>query len=215
MNTKNLLVSLLIVASLACLSGCVGRKKGATHPKNAVALHDEGETTSNGLMTASEPLDTFVLKDEENAFTKKPKTAHTALQENVPQTEESWTELKEEQAKLGLKKIFFDFDRSAIREDQKESLNHDLKIVKNAVKKGNKVIVEGHACRFAGSATYNMMLSEKRADTVAQYFVKNGVPANKLNIVGRGCEMPIVPEGNKEQQAPNRRVELYTLKAKK
>ncbi|MCL5436502.1 MAG: OmpA family protein [Candidatus Dependentiae bacterium] len=126
-----------------------------------------------------------------------------------------------EQRKHGLKTIYFDFDRYTIRKDQEAALNHNLAIIKKLVAKKEakhgqniaiKLVSEGHACRYAGSDVYNMVLSEKRARAVTNWLVKHGIKRTYIKVVGRGYELCIVPEGSKEEQAPNRRVELYVLK---
>ena len=88
-------------------------------------------------------------------------------------------------------------------------INSSIEDIDNTLKTGKKVVVEGHACNSAGSAKYNMMLSEKRAKKVAAWLKENGFSIKRLHIVGRGCEMPIVSSGSREEQAPNRRVEMY------
>ena len=73
------------------------------------------------------------------------------------------------------------------------------------------ISTEGHTCRF-GSDAYNMALSVKRAKTVYNYLVKNGIPKKSLGIVGRGSTMPRVRgDGDKQAQAPNRRVQFRII----
>jgi outer membrane protein OmpA-like peptidoglycan-associated protein len=60
-----------------------------------------------------------------------------------------------------------------------------------------------------GSPEYNMRLSQRRADAVKEWLVRryNMNPA-KLETMGRGSQELLVPTGNVEEQAPNRRVEV-------
>ena len=158
-------------------------------------------------------LEGFVLEDENgNAFA--PDTEETEEDINVVEqdvADDVWFDKRSDRSnELGLKTVYFDFDEHGIRPDQKPVLEYDLKKVKELTEKGT-VVVEGHACRYAGSALYNMMLSEKRAKKVADFLIKKGVPGDKLKVVGRGYEMCVVADGDIEQQAPNRRVEFYVL----
>ena len=57
-----------------------------------------------------------------------------------------------------------------------------------------------------------MMLSEDRARTVADYLKRHGVKG-EISTVGHGSEHRLVESGNREQQAPNRRVEIYAYPA--
>ena len=83
--------------------------------------------------------------------------------------------------------------------------------VKELTDAGHTVVLQGHACPFAGSREYNIMLSENRSKQIKEYFVQHGIPADKLKVVGFGFEKPIVRYGNMEQHAVNRRVEYQVV----
>ncbi len=110
------------------------------------------------------------------------------------------------------KPVYFDFDKYAIRNDQQSQVEADaqeaLKVAKNQQK---EVVIEGHACHSAGSKAYNLILSEHRAQMVAKRLEEEGVPAENMKVVGRGTEMPVVLGGSREEQWPNRRVEVFPL----
>ncbi|WP_321328399.1 OmpA family protein [uncultured Ilyobacter sp.] len=61
-----------------------------------------------------------------------------------------------------------------------------------------------------GSAKYNMMLSEKRAEAVANEF-KTKLEGEEIEIVSKGFgeENPLVPNTTPEAKAQNRRVEVF------
>ncbi len=111
--------------------------------------------------------------------------------------------------KYGLQIIYFDFDGKKIKADQVEKIEKNLDIVKKMVLKGYDVVVEGHSCDSAGSPEYNLILSEDRSKAVLDYLIDNRVEKDSVTNLGRGCEMKIVPFGNREQQSPNRRVEIF------
>jgi outer membrane protein OmpA-like peptidoglycan-associated protein len=76
--------------------------------------------------------------------------------------------------------------------------------------KGDKTIrveVAGHT-DYIGSDAYNQKLSERRAKSVVDYFVSQGVPADRLKAVGYGKTKPIASNKTEEGRAENRRVEL-------
>lgn len=54
----------------------------------------------------------------------------------------------------------------------------------------------------------NILLSEQRADTVKQYFVMNGINANRIITVGNGSSNPIVDNDTEENRAMNRRTDI-------
>jgi len=60
-----------------------------------------------------------------------------------------------------------------------------------------------------GSDAYNQALSERRASSVAQYLLSQGVAPNKLTSEGKGESQPVADNETDEGRAKNRRVELH------
>jgi outer membrane protein OmpA-like peptidoglycan-associated protein len=71
-----------------------------------------------------------------------------------------------------------------------------------------KVEVAGHT-DSRGSDAYNEKLSDRRAKSVRDYFISQGVPADRLTAVGYGETKPIATNDTDEGRAQNRRVELH------
>jgi outer membrane protein OmpA-like peptidoglycan-associated protein len=72
---------------------------------------------------------------------------------------------------------------------------------------GQTVIVEGHA-DSRGSESYNMALSQRRADTVRAELVAGGVPPNQIVARGMGEGYPVTTNATAAGQQQNRRVEI-------
>jgi len=70
------------------------------------------------------------------------------------------------------------------------------------------VKVVGHT-DSVGSDAYNQGLSERRARSVADFLIAQGVPADKLSTEGRGESQPVADNGSDTGRAQNRRVELH------
>ncbi|MOA46899.1 Outer membrane porin F precursor [compost metagenome] len=68
--------------------------------------------------------------------------------------------------------------------------------------------VVGHT-DSVGSDAYNQALSERRASSVAEYLLSQGVAPNKVTSEGRGESQPIADNETEEGRAKNRRVELH------
>jgi len=62
-----------------------------------------------------------------------------------------------------------------------------------------------------GNATKNQMLSQARAQSVANYFVVKGVDSKRLKVMGYGSSRPISSNKSAEGRALNRRVELNRI----
>jgi len=69
------------------------------------------------------------------------------------------------------------------------------------------LIVEGHT-DSQGSATTNQELSVLRAQAVADALTMRGVPRERIDIVGRGPDMPVASNATAEGRQQNRRVEM-------
>lgn len=74
-------------------------------------------------------------------------------------------------------------------------------------------IIEGHT-DGEGGAAYNAFLSLQRAAAVRAWLVKNKIPTTHVYVRACGSKSPLVStQGTREQQAPNRRVEIHMRKA--
>ena len=72
------------------------------------------------------------------------------------------------------------------------------------------IVVAGHT-DSRGSDSYNQALSERRANSVANYLLGQGVLAARIDAVGFGEKAPIADNGTEAGRAQNRRVELSLL----
>ncbi|MDZ7263291.1 MAG: VWA domain-containing protein [candidate division KSB1 bacterium] len=73
-----------------------------------------------------------------------------------------------------------------------------------------KFEVSGHTDSY-GNADYNLWLSEKRAESVADFFISLGVPESNITVRGYGESRMLVPDYSAEDRYQNRRVEIKVL----
>ncbi len=92
-------------------------------------------------------------------------------------------------AAVPLQDIFFDFDKSNIRDDQKGGLNGDVTWLK--ANPTAKITIEGHADE-RGTNEYNLALGERRAKATRDYVVAAGVDAARISTVSYGEARPFV-----------------------
>ena len=111
--------------------------------------------------------------------------------------------------------VNFDFDKSDIRKADMA----ELKKASDFVRKypGSKVKLEGHT-DSRGTEEYNQKLSERRAEAVRQYLIKDGAAEKAMILAtGYGELRPIAPnktkdgKDNPEGRAENRRVEVLIM----
>ncbi len=86
-----------------------------------------------------------------------------------------------------LKPIFFDFDKSNLRNDQIPNLDQNIAILKDHP--DLYILVAGHA-DYRGSIDYNVALSNRRAKTVTDYLVKNGINPERITLYAYGETYP-------------------------
>jgi len=111
-------------------------------------------------------------------------------------------------------KVFFDKGKSQIKEEAKPSLDKIIDVYMTKILPAypnSNIIVEGYA-DSDGSESYNLKLSENRANSVISYLANENlaisIPTNKLEAIGYGESNPRVPNTSEENKAINRRVEL-------
>jgi outer membrane protein OmpA-like peptidoglycan-associated protein len=75
-----------------------------------------------------------------------------------------------------------------------------------------KIVVEGHT-DSQGADAFNQELSRSRAQSVRDYLVSRGVPADRIRAEGFGSSRPVAENGNPEGRANNRRVEIIVQKS--
>ena len=69
------------------------------------------------------------------------------------------------------------------------------------------LVIEGHT-DSVGNKSSNQALSQRRADSVRQYLLQQGVAANRLTAFGKGEDAPIASNDSVSGRALNRRVEV-------
>jgi len=67
--------------------------------------------------------------------------------------------------------------------------------------------VDGHT-DSVGNARYNQDLSERRANSVANYLASRGIDPRRMSAMGYGLERPIASNASEAGRAQNRRVEI-------
>lgn len=115
----------------------------------------------------------------------------------------------EENAKITLNNIFFDFDRSSLRPESFPELNRIVTLMSE--KPGMQVEIAGHTDPV-GPDAYNMGLSERRARSVAKYLVEKGIVSDRITVVFYGETRLIDKTNTKAGNQKNRRVEFKILK---
>lgn len=191
---------LLLLAAIALMPGCLFRsKKAEKRPVDhrEVMTDVDIPVAEDGIKDFfDQDLDKMALADGDDA-------------------QYAWIEGK---SSNGFKKVYFDFDKYGIKATEKESVAQDVARMKEMLAKSENVtfVINGNADHAKGSASYNRILSEKRAKALKDQAVAAGVPSSKIKIVGRGFDVPEVingkpVSGDKDAQWLNRRDEIQVI----
>ena len=109
-----------------------------------------------------------------------------------------------------LKAVYFDYDRSSVREDQKGTLRGNSQQI-NSHNEWATVVIEGH-CDERGSEEYNLALGERRASAVKGYLTNLGIAAARVDTVSFGESKPAVQGHDESAWKWNRRGEFKVIK---
>jgi outer membrane protein OmpA-like peptidoglycan-associated protein len=75
------------------------------------------------------------------------------------------------------------------------------------------VTIEGHT-DSVGSDDYNLGLSQRRANSVQQFLISQGIAANRLTAIGKGENFPVASNDSASGRQMNRRVEVIISNTK-
>ena len=106
---------------------------------------------------------------------------------------------------VNLGDVLFDFGKYDLRPEAREKLAKLSGII--LAHQGLNLAIEGHTDNV-GSEEFNQTLSEKRAETVRQYLVDQGLDASSVTAAGFGKSSPIADNGSAAGRQKNRRVEI-------
>lgn len=104
--------------------------------------------------------------------------------------------------------IYFATNKFDLNAQSQESLNKLAKIFKDYP--DTQILLEGHTDN-TGRAEYNMDLSEKRANSVLNYLISQGVPSSRFTTKWYGEEQPKYDNSTTEGRSKNRRVEVAIM----
>ena len=102
------------------------------------------------------------------------------------------------------KQIHFETGSAVIKEDSYAILDEVAAVMMENPQIG-KISVEGHT-DDRGEEDFNLKLSQDRAESVRVYLIQQGISPNRLEAVGYGESVPVVPNTSKRNRAKNRRV---------
>jgi peptidoglycan-associated lipoprotein len=127
---------------------------------------------------------------EEQAPQRAPEPTREEPREAAPAAEE------------GLKPVFFDFDKSFIRDDARRVMKANADWLKSNPKV--KIRIEGN-CDERGTIEYNQALGQRRAAAAKKYLTDLGIAASRISLISYGKEKPTCSAHTESCWQENRR----------
>lgn len=101
-----------------------------------------------------------------------------------------------------LEDVFFLIDRYNLGEEAKRILDRNIRWLRDNPRVN--VLIEGHCCDI-GTVEYNYALGDRRANSVRDYLIMNGIEPGRISTVSYGKMKPFVMGTQESQRAKNRR----------
>lgn len=99
-------------------------------------------------------------------------------------------------------RVFFGYNQYDLTTEGRTMVEHQAQWLKNYP--NVNIMIEGHADE-RGTREYNLALGEKRAMTVRNYLIANGVEPARIQTISYGKERPAVLGSDESSWAQNRR----------
>lgn len=116
---------------------------------------------------------------------------------------------------LVIKNIYYEYGKFRLKKEQKEILDES---VVSLMKEAPEIVVElGSHTDDRGGESFNLKLSQKRADEIVTYVIKRGIDKSRIIGKGYGYTVPVAPNkfddgtDNPDGRAMNRRTEFKVI----
>ncbi len=107
-----------------------------------------------------------------------------------------------------LNNIFFETAKATLKEESFPELQRVVKFLEDNPR--IRIEIGGHTDNV-GKKTYNLKLSEQRAESVAEFLLLNGIPESAITFKGYGMSQPIADNDTETGRQINRRVEFTII----
>lgn len=113
---------------------------------------------------------------------------------------------------ISLLQVYFDLSKSVIKNESMKATNKLLRLMKSFPTM--QVELRGHtdSLNRTGDDSYNLKLSQERADAVRKELIKGGIEPERISAIGFGDKRPIAENTTEEGRKKNRRTEFVILR---
>ncbi len=187
-------------AGLANLGGCPDADGDGVADKDDECPNEAGPAENKGCPWADKDGDSVLDKDDQC-----PDVAGTVANNGCPEV----TEEVQKQLNDYAKTILFDTGKASLKPETTSVFVDIIRILGEYPTA--KFTVEGHT-DSVGSEKLNQSLSEKRANSVRDFLIAEGIGAARLTAIGYGEAQPIASNKTRSGRKENRRTEINLVK---
>ncbi len=209
-NAASVLALCVLVAAPVWMGACCAVTRGPSAEELAAMEAERQRAIADSLRAVQAEEEARLAAEEEARRLAAEEQARLAAEEEARRlaAEEEARRAAEalHQEMTSLATIYFDYDRSDVREDQRSVLDENARKLRE-YQTEDRVVVEGHTDE-RGTIEYNLALGERRAEAVKAYLVDAGVAEDRIETVSYGEERQSVTGSDENALAQNRRVEL-------
>ena len=127
----------------------------------------------------------------------------------APEVTSEGSEARAMVSETGLKLIYFDFDKSFIRDDARPVMQANAEWLKANPKV--KVKIKGN-CDERGTIEYNLALGQRRAASAKKYLTDVGISSSRISLISYGKEKSACTDHNETCWQKNRRDDFVETK---
>ncbi len=178
-----------------------------------VSIQEDLEQARQQLRDAEQRADRY--RDETERLERQKEEQQQEYEARIRDLEDCCRELDELRQQLAeaelegvLAGVNFEFDSSTLLPDAMPILDNAIELLH--AHPGVRIEIEGHTCNI-GTADYNLGLSERRAESVKQYLIDQGIDENRIQAVGYGESQPVASNDTATGRTMNRRVAIVVL----
>lgn len=178
---------------------------GTYYDRNIVYGGDGNSTVAPPVVTNDKPLTNALAYNPPTNVTPPPQTnvPEPLIDVQIPDISKTETG-----STIVVPNIYFEFNQAYLRRESIRTLDDIVLQLKRNPR--ISLEVQGHTDSI-GDETYNRKLSERRADAVKNYLIKNGISPERLTSKGYGMDKPIAPNTTEDGRSKNRRTEFLIL----
>lgn len=231
-NWKNLAGPIAVAAMFAVTAGCATKRyvrntvepidkhvnaveQATNQNKDAIGKLGEKEETDVSRVGERAMSAESAARDAGNAAKQADQKASDAqsmaknASDNVTQLNQTFNQTVQKidsYQLLSTEKVLFHFNSASLTKEAREKLDST---VQNMANTQHYVIEVQGFTDTSGSKSYNLALSQRRADAVVRYLmVQHHIPLYRIHLVGLGVDEPAADNHTRAGRKENRRVEV-------